>query len=139
MIDAGNVPAVAADEALARYVMQSSHIRRSSQTLKPDAFIPHPHRDLSVTRHLAATDDEVWSLGQQVAVTTGKTLHGRGDIRAAICLAQRLVVKAAPTESNPNHADVSGWPADKPAQKIIAQEISATAVLVAKRPATSGD
>jgi hypothetical protein len=32
---------------------------------------------------------------------------------------------------NPNHADVSSWPADKPAQKIIALEIAAAAVFVA--------
>ena len=133
MIDPENAPEVAADEALARYVMQSSHVRRSNQTLKPDAFIPHPHRDLSVTRHLAATEDQLWFFGEQVAMSTGKTLYGRGDIRAAVCLAQKLVVKSAPTESNPNHADVSGWPADKPAQKIIAREIAATAVFVAKR------
>ena len=133
MIDPGNVPDITADEALARYVMQSSHVRRSNQTVKPDAFMPHPHRDLSVTRHLATTAAELWSLGEQVATATGKTLYGRADIRAAVCLAQKLVVKSAPTESNPNHADVSGWPADKPAQKIIAREIAATAVFVAKR------
>lgn len=133
MIDADNVPEVAADEALARYVMHSSHVRRSNHTVKPDAFMPHPHRDLSVTRHLAATEDELWSLGEQVAAATAKTLYGRGDIRALVCLAQKLVVNAAPTESNPNHADVSGWPADKPAQKIIALEIAATAVFVARR------
>ena len=131
MIDPKNVPKVAADEALARYLMHSSHIRRSNQTVKPDAFMPHPHRALSVTRHLAATEAELWSFGEQVAAATGKTLYGRGDIRVAVCLAQKLAVDAAPTETNPNHADVSGWPADKPAQKIIALEIAAAAVFVA--------
>lgn len=51
MIDPANVPEVGPDEALARFVLHGSHIRRSNQTVKPDAFIPHPYRDLSVTRH----------------------------------------------------------------------------------------
>jgi hypothetical protein len=49
----------------------------------------------------------------------------------SVCLAQTLAVDAAPTETNPNHANVFGWPADKPAQKIIALEIAATASFVA--------
>jgi hypothetical protein len=133
MINPENIPDVSPDEALARYVMHSSHIRRSNQTIKADAFMPHPHRQLSVTRHLAATESELWLFGEQVAAVTGKTLHGRGDIRVAVCLAQKLVVDAAPTEANPNHADVSGWPDDKAAQKIIALEIAAAAVFVANR------
>jgi hypothetical protein len=133
MINPENIPDVSPDEALARYVMHSSHIRRSNQTIKADAFMPHPHRQLSVTRHLAATESELWSFGEQVAAVSGKTLYGRGDIRVAVCLAQKLAVDAAPTETNPNHADVSGWPDYKAAQKIIALEIAAAAVFVANR------
>ncbi|MEX2120214.1 MAG: hypothetical protein WD847_11520 [Pirellulales bacterium] len=33
---------------------------------------------------------------------------------------------------NPNHANIGGWPMDKPAQKIIALEIAATAVFLAR-------
>ena len=132
MIDPINVPQVGSEETVARYVLQSSHIRRSNQTVKPDAFIPHPHRDLSVTRHLLATEDELWAVGRDVAAASGKVLYGRGDIPVSICLAQQLAVRAAPTNSNPNHANVSGWPADKPAQKVVAQEIAAAAIFVAK-------
>ena len=120
-------------ELLARFVLQSSHIRSSNQTVKPDAFIPHPHRDLSVTRHLLATEMELWSVGEDVAAVTGKSLYGRSDIQADICLAQQLSVRPAPIDGNSNHADISGWPADKPAQKIIAQEIAATAIFVASQ------
>jgi hypothetical protein len=133
MINPESIPDVSPDEVLARYVMHSSHIRRSNQTIKADAFMPHPHRQLSVTRHLSATESELWSFGEQVAAVSGKTLYGRGDIRVAVCLAHKLAVDAAPTETNPNHANVSGWPDDKPAQKIIALEIAAAAVFVANR------
>ena len=63
MIDPAHVPDVAAEELLARYVLQGSHVRNSNQTVKPDAFIPHPYSDLSVTRHLQATADEIWAAG----------------------------------------------------------------------------
>lgn len=130
MIDPANVQEVGASEVLARYVLQSSHVRRSNQSVKPDAFVPHPHKDLSVTRHLRATEDELWSVGQAIAVARGITLYGRGDISASHCMAQRLSVKAAPIEKNPNHANVSDWPADKASQKMIAQELAATASFV---------
>jgi hypothetical protein len=132
MIDPANVPPVEAEEWLARYVVHSSHIRPSNQTLKPDAFIPHPYLELSVTRHLLATEQELWAIGKNVAQAVAKVLHGRGDFRASACLSQRLTVDAAPTDDNPNHANVCGWPADKPAQKIIAQEIAALAIFTPK-------
>jgi hypothetical protein len=132
MIDAQNVPPVEPNELLARYVVYSSHIRRSNSTLKPDAFMPHPHRELSVTRHVAATVEELWSIGERVAAASGKALHGRGDVGAKVCIDQNLAVKATPLADNPNHADVVGWPADKPAQKMIAQEIAAACRFVAR-------
>jgi hypothetical protein len=100
MIDPASVPEVTSDENLARFVLQRSHIRKSNDTIKPDAFIPHPHRELSVPRHLLATEDELWSVGRAVAAVTGKTLHGRGDIRAGVCLAQQLMVNARPTQGD---------------------------------------
>ncbi len=131
MIDPANVPAVAADELLARFILHSSHIRRSDQSIKPDAFIPHPYRDLSVTRHLHASEEEIWSVAKEVARAQNCVLYGRSDVQAAAFLKQRLAVVPDPIENNPNHANVSGWPADKPEQKIIALEISAEARFVA--------
>jgi hypothetical protein len=131
MIDPLHVPPVGADEIVARYVLQSSHVRRGDQTVKPDAFVPHPYQDLSVTRHVMATQDELWAIGAGVAALIGKTLHGRGDVNAAVILHQGLAVEPDPVDGNPNHANVVGWPVDKPAQKIIAQEIAANAIFVA--------
>ena len=131
MIDPANVPEVATNEMLARYVLHSSHIR-SDQTVRQNAFVPHPYPNLSATRHLSATETELWTVGENVAAASGKTLYGRGDVSTTACLAQRLTVQASPTPNNPNHADVSAWPADKPAQKIIALEIAAAAKFVPK-------
>jgi len=128
MIDHDNVPDVAPDEILARYILFKSHIRGSNISLKPDAFIPHPREDLSVTRHLAASERELWNVGDDVAAARSRTLYGRGDFLANICLKQGLSIGSAPIiPENPNHADISGWPADKPSQKIIAQEIASDA------------
>jgi hypothetical protein len=129
MLDSRQVPQVDSDELLARFIVYSKHLRSSDRSIKPDAFIPHPHRDLSVTRHRSATDDELWAVGRDVAAASGKTLHGRGDIVAQTCLTNGLTVNSAPVEGNPNHADVRDWPADKPTQKMIAMIIAAKATL----------
>lgn len=130
MIDPNNVPVVADHEQLARYILQSSHIRRSNLTIKPDAFVPHPYLELSVTRHRDASESEIWSWGENVAGETGKTLYGCGNIQAMVCISNSLTVLANPLSGNPNHANIVGWPSDKPRQKLIAAEIAAAAMFV---------
>ena len=125
---------VTSDELLARFILQRSHLRPDG-SVKQDAFVPYPWPDLSVTRHLQLTDNELWSIGHDVARQTAKTLHGRADERASDFQQQRLRVIAAPVNGNPNHANVTDWPAEKPAQKIIAQQIAAAAGKARKVPA----
>lgn len=127
MISSESVPPVVSDELLARYVLQSSQIRSSDMTIKPDAFIPYRLRELSVTRHRDATVAEIWNCGQLVAMQTSKTLYGRADLVAKECLTRQLTIEAAPLPENPNHANICGWPADKPSQKMIAIELAAAA------------
>ena len=128
MIDPENVPAVTEDEGLARFVLNSRYV--SSGVVKQEAFIPRPYRELSVTRHLSATEEELWSVGKGVAEKQAKTLYGRADVSAAVCLLQNLVVKADPILDNPNHAEIGSWPVDKPGQKAIALELAAVAKFV---------
>lgn len=115
-----------AGELLARYLLQGSHIR-ADLTIRPDAFVPHPRSELSVTRHLDLTPEQIWAFGDQVARQTGKRLHGRADVVAIAFINRRLQVRPAPEADNLNHANVTGWPVDKPAQKILALEIAADA------------
>ena len=115
------------DELLARYVMQSNHIRKSDKTAKPDAFVPYPYSDASVTRHINIPEEKVWQHGENVAAAQKKTLYGRADFPAVSPRGVSLDVIANPTDDNPNHANVTGWPNDKPSQKIMAQEIAAEA------------
>jgi len=131
MIDPENVIPVGDDECLARFVTHARQFRSSDSTVKQDAFIPHPHQELSVTRHLqAATEEEIWAIGLDVAQGQGKNLYGRADLIARFCRSQSLRVDATPLNRNPNHADIAGWPNAKQDQKAIALKLAASAAFV---------
>jgi hypothetical protein len=127
MSNGGTVPPVDSREWLARIIHYQRYIRQD-RTVRADAFIPYPYPDLSVTRHLQLSESELWEVARKVARQTGKTLHGRADVEAAVFLRQELRVIADPIlPENPNHANVTDWPPDRPAQKIIALQIAAAA------------
>lgn len=113
-------------ELLARFILFSKWFR-SDSTVKPEAFMPHPHVDLSVTRHQSLTEQEIWSIGQNVANVRKVSFYGRADIRTSDVLRQSLKIKSAPVLNNPNHANIIGWPEQKPVQKIIALQLAAAA------------
>lgn len=123
MIDPNNVPDVSEDEVLARFLLFSRWIRQDG-TVKPDAFIPHPYPDLSVTRHRETNEEVLWNNGVTVAAARKLNLYGRADVKVIDCHSQSLLVAAAPLPDNPNHANIINWPADKPHQKMIAVELS---------------
>lgn len=118
-------------ELLARFILFSKWFR-SDLTVKPEAFMPHPHVDLSVTRHQSLTENEIWAIGHNVANVRKLRFYGRADIRASDVLRQSLKVKSAPVLNNPNHANILGWPEQKPAQKIIALQLAASAKYYSK-------
>lgn len=125
---------VAPEEWLSRYIIQSNHFRKSDNTVKPDAFIPHPHEDLSVTRHLDLDQDAIWSIGEDVAHRRNKQLYGRAINQASTYFEHKLKVLPAPDlPSNPNHANIQGWPSGKEAQKIVALEIAANSEYVPRQ------
>lgn len=127
MINSANVPDVQASEMLARYVLYSRDVRSSDQTVKPGAFVPHPYLELSVTRHREASEPEIWNAGEEVARGQARTLHGRADVQAQACLSEELRVVKDPVAGNPNHANVTGWPSERPRQKMIATLLAAAA------------
>jgi hypothetical protein len=127
VLDPAQVPPVDAGELLARFVLFSRHVRSSDNTVKPEAFMPHPRVELSLTRHREATDEELWNEGIRVASIRTAALYGRADVSEAAFAAEELKVVAKPISENPNHADAIGWPAEKPAQKIKALQIAGKA------------
>lgn len=119
-------------ELLARFILFSAHVRADG-TLRPDPFIPHPHPDLSVTRHAELPEGMIWGHGHAVASEVALKLKrqlpllGRADVSAFDFRKQKLRLEPAPTPGNDHHVNATGWPADKASQKIIAQEIAACA------------
>jgi hypothetical protein len=109
---------------LARYILYSKWVRED-QTVRPDAFIPHPYPDLSVTRHEGISEAQIWQFGLEVAREVQRPLYGRADVSTRTIIDAELQVKPDPTDSNPNHAIIVGWPLSKAEQKCRAQKVAA--------------
>lgn len=131
MLDPSAIPSVDQDESVARFVFSKRYLRTTDNTVKPEAFIPHPYADTSVTRHRDATVEELWNEGRRIEVERRKssgldvTLYGRADSVVTSFIAEGLSVVHDPViPENPNHAIVTGWPSDKSAQKAKAMQIS---------------
>jgi hypothetical protein len=120
------------DEWLARFILFSKWIRPSDHTVRPEAFIPHPYPDLSVTRHKDLSERELWQIGEGVANARPAKLYGRTDIQVTELQRQALTVESKPVANNPNHANVIGWPVEKSAQKSIAQQLVAGRPFISK-------
>jgi hypothetical protein len=91
VFDPNNVPPVSSQEIVARFILASSHIRKSNHTVKPDAFIPFSRVELSVTRHRESSEAELWQEGVRIASIRETTLHGRADVAAQVFVDERLV------------------------------------------------
>jgi hypothetical protein len=76
--------------------------------------------EISVTRHIGLSENEIWDAGKIVAAQIEKPLLGRADAKTKLFQKNNLSVKAAPVKGNRNHANVIGWPRDKQSQKEIA-------------------
>jgi hypothetical protein len=121
-------------ETLARFVMSERWVRENG-SVRPDAFVPPPDLNLSVTRHLALSTPRLWERGANVAEERAKTLLGRADVSAAaVRRTSPLEIVAARLDRNPEHAHIVGWPTEKPRQKMLAQLLAASATYVAAPP-----
>jgi hypothetical protein len=112
------------EEVLARYILFSKWVR-ADLTVRPEAYVPHPYPDLSVTRHIGLSVAQIWEAGRVVARERDLTLHGRADVSALIVRENQLDAVVDPTDSNPNHANIVGWPPSKAEQKSRAQKLAA--------------
>jgi hypothetical protein len=83
---------------------------------------------MSVTRHRDISEAEIWDLGHAVGRARKLALLGRADFLAAKARAENLEI--APDEPPKNHANVYGWPAEKPAQMVRALVLAADAAFL---------
>ena len=125
MIDPLNVPVVTDEEMLARFIVHRDYVRADG-SVRPQLFVPYKWAELSVNRHRDASLDETWAFGIQVAESLRKKLIGRVDIQSSDCQTPPLEVKASPISGNPNHADIVGYPPDKPDQMSLAAKLAAS-------------
>lgn len=128
MIDPSNVPPVADNELLARFIVNGNELRPDGN-VTPLLFLPYKRVALSVNRHREATSDETWAIARRVSVERRKTLYGCADIRASSCRIGPLDVVPNPIlPGNQNHADIVGFPPPprKDEQLSLAQKLAAS-------------
>ncbi|MFM7167801.1 MAG: hypothetical protein ACKO3T_21365 [Planctomycetaceae bacterium] len=126
MMHPDQIPDVADNELLARFIVNSNE-KRPDGKVSHKLFMPYKWVELSVNRHREATLEEIWQVGSEVAVSRNKSLYGLANIRASQCRIQSLHVVPAPIlPGNPNHANITGYPAAKEDQMAIANELAAS-------------
>ena len=126
MMDPDQIPDVADNELLARFILNSNE-KRADGTVTPRLFMPYKWVELSVNRHREATYEETWSIGLHVATERNKTLIGLANVRASKCRIGELSVVPRPLlPSNPNHADIVGFPSAKEDQMALAAVLAAS-------------
>jgi len=122
---------VAEEETLARFVLVSKYRSQPEPgrwRVKPPAFIPDPHDDLSVSRVGGLPDSELETYGRPVAETQGKPLYGAALVNAALVRSLNLEIEA--DEGPPRHANILRWPQEtdpkeqKARRQLIATELA---------------
>lgn len=120
-------------EPLGRYLLSKGYFSIQNKRVKYSAFMPPPlDLHLSVFKTQGLTEDEIWTLGEEVVKKNqpSRTLYGRGEI---ILLNIKAVdLELVPDNKPPRHANVIGWPQEKHARMLIAQELAAEAILKLK-------
>lgn len=117
-------------EPLSRYLLSKTQFSQQNNRVKSSAFMPPSDLRLSVFRTQGLSDGEIWELGEEEVVQkapTPKTLYGRAEIVALTVSAVGL--KVHPDNTPPRHANITGWPQEKSAQKLIALQLAEEATL----------
>ena len=116
------------EDPLARFIFSEHHFAATTGRVKHQAFLPRPDGSTSVFAIRSLPESDIWELGQVFVATPGKrTLRARADAAVRDVLAASLEVVLDNTP--PRHASIAGWPAEKSAQKVRAEELAARATL----------
>jgi len=119
-----------ASERISRSLLSKREYAANNNRVKHNAFLPPPNLEHSVYRTSSLDDSAIWKLGRSyVAEPRGKTLKGRGDLRASVILDTGLTLNSDPAP-HPLHANIIGWPTDKHEQLQLAVELAEAASLV---------
>ena len=117
-------------ERLSRFLFFKRWFSAEKQRVRPDAFIPHPWIELSVSCTEGLKDKEIWALGQKTAEARSDNppLLGRADLKAHHARNQGLRVDR--NDDPPFHANILGWSTEGRAiQRMKAIELAANSTL----------
>lgn len=87
--------------------------------------MPAPDLNLSVYVTTGLDDVATWDIADTAIVD--RSVYGRGDVHSIDVAKQGLAVDH--DNVPPRHANISGWPLEKDAQKELAQALAAQAQL----------
>lgn len=124
---------VAPTEPLARYLVHSDWFNKGGGYVKRAAFMPRLNPktsalEASVYRILSLSEAKIWQIGlAKVANPAGKRLYGRAELAAQTV--KDLDLKIDPDDIPRHHANIVGWPDEKPKQQSLAQHLAKAAAL----------
>ena len=117
------------DIRLSRFIFTEGHFSRTKKAVKHRAFLPPGDGRLSVFDTEGVDEQEIWSIGGELAVQRTQTLYARADIGTGIVISKKLRVVV--DEPPPRHRNIIGWPpaTQKEDRMLIAMELAAASVL----------
>ncbi|QXD13984.1 hypothetical protein GQ464_010990 [Rhodocaloribacter litoris] len=116
------------DIPLARFLLQRSHFAPANHRVKYSAFMPNRDGETSVFDIHELTETEIWEMGRRyVAAPQGRSLCGRAD--TFVSIVENLGLMVDFDDHPPRHANITGWPHEKSAQKLKALELASNATL----------
>ncbi len=120
---------IQSSESVARFIMQKTYFRPSTQTVRHNAFMPNREGQTSVYRIIGLDDPEIFEIGRRfVADKMNKPLLGHADIEVLKILEKDLRVISDP-DPHPRHANIVDWPEDPEKNRLIAIELADEAEL----------
>jgi len=120
---------VAPEEKVTRFICSRDHFHPTTGAPKVGAFLP-PESGLSVYRTYSCGEEKIWWLGERYVARKrkdGKPILARADLVASDFFQQNLEIKKHPYP-HPRHANVIGWPEDKPSKRMKATELANRAI-----------
>jgi len=120
-------------EPIARFVL-SKNDYRSDGTVRHRLFLPSPKtRQTSVFRIAGLSENQIWEIGDNEVVQKRRpplSLTGRADLLVRQVLTTGLHIDA--DDIPPRHANITNWPIEQSAQRLIAMELAGMAQLYLK-------
>jgi hypothetical protein len=122
------------DELTTHFIFAHDQFDSKKCVVKSGAFLPPKDKRLSIYRILKCSERKIWWFGNWYVTrkrADKKPVLARGDLQALSFINANLHI-TPDGRPHPRHANVEGWPAEKPLQKMIAVNLANNARLVVK-------